>query len=193
MGLERLSGFGFEVDNSQLIKALNDFAQTIVVPYMRDLTKKKAYDKGGIYQSIRSEVVEGGGNTGIGAGDYAINIVIDEPGSNYIDFVEKGVRGSESGAKAPSSPYRFGTGSGPRGGLTRSITEWSQRKGLYEYRFGIIKNIYRYGLKARPILDPTFDYAQKLIETSYEQRLEQGFSDDMNKIIDNLITEINNN
>ena len=57
MGLERLSGFGFEVDNSQLIKALNDFAQTIVVPYMRDLTKKKAYDKGGIYQSIRSEVV----------------------------------------------------------------------------------------------------------------------------------------
>ena len=193
MGLDRLSGFGFQVDNSQTIKALNDFAQNIVVPYMRNLTKSKAYDKGGLYQSIRSEVVEGGGNTGIGAGEYSINIVIDDPGSSYFDFVDKGVKGTESSLKAPNSPYRFGTGTGPRGGLTRSITEWSQRKGLYKYRFGIIKNIYKYGLKTRPILDPTFDYAQKLIETSYEERLEQGFADDMNLIIENLITEINNN
>tara|TARA_R110001632_G_scaffold93388_2_gene199036 strand:- start:541 stop:1122 length:582 start_codon:yes stop_codon:yes gene_type:complete len=193
MGLDRLSGFGFQVDNSQTIKALNDFAQNIVVPYMRNLTKSKAYDKGGLYQSIRSEVVEGGGNTGIGAGEYSINIVIDDPGSSYFNFVDKGVKGTESSLKAPNSPYRFGTGTGPRGGLTRSITEWSQRKGLYKYRFGIIKNIYKYGLKTRPILDPTFDYAQKLIETSYEERLEQGFADDMNLIIENLITEINNN
>lgn len=193
MGLDRLSGFGFQVDNSQTIKALNDFAQNIVVPYMRNLTKSKAYDKGGLYQSIRSEVVEGGGNTGIGAGEYSINIVIDDPGASYFDFVDKGVKGTESSLKAPNSPYRFGTGTGPRGGLTRSITEWSQRKGLYKYRFGIIKNIYKYGLKTRPILDPTFDYAQKLIETSYEERLEQGFADDMNLIIENLITEINNN
>ena len=193
MGLDRLSGFGSQVDNSQTIKALNDFAQNIVVPYMRNLTKSKAYDKGGLYQSIRSEVVEGGGNTGIGAGEYSINIVIDDPGASYFDFVDKGVKGTESSLKAPNSPYRFGTGTGPRGGLTRSITEWSQRKGLYKYRFGIIKNIYKYGLKTRPILDPTFDYAQKLIETSYEERLEQGFADDMNLIIENLITEINNN
>tara|TARA_B110000285_G_scaffold38661_1_gene41914 strand:- start:351 stop:932 length:582 start_codon:yes stop_codon:yes gene_type:complete len=193
MGLDRLSGFGFQVDNSQTIKALNDFAQNIVVPYMRNLTKSKAYDKGGLYQSIRSEVVQGGGNTGIGAGEYSINIVIDDPGASYFNFVDKGVKGTESSLKAPNSPYRFGTGTGPRGGLTRSITEWSQRKGLYKYRFGIIKNIYKYGLKTRPILDPTFDYAQKLIETSYEERLEQGFADDMNLIIENLITEINNN
>lgn len=192
MGLERLAGFGFEVDNSQTIKVLNDFAQNIVVPYMRKLTREKAYDKGGIFQSIRSEVVKDGGNTGISAGEYSINIIIDEPGSDYFDFVEKGVRGTQSSAKAPTSPYRFGTGSGPKGGLTRSISEWSARKGLYEYRFGIIKNIYKYGLKARPILDPTYDYVNQLVNSTFEQRMEQGFADDMNRIIENFVNEIEN-
>jgi hypothetical protein len=190
MGLERLSGFGFQVDNSQTIKVLNDFAQNVVVPYMRKVAREKAYDKGGIFQSIRSEVVKGTGNVGISAGEYAINIIIDEPGSNYIDFVEKGVRGKESSAKAPNSPYRFGSGTGQRGGLTRAITEWSSRKGLYEFRFGIIKNIYKFGLKSRPILDPTFDYVNQLVNSTFAERMEQGFEDDINNMIENFINEI---
>ena len=193
MAVQRLSGFGFNVGNSEVIKALNDFAQNIIIPHMRKLIKEKAYDKGGLYQSIRAEVVEGGGNSGVGAGGYAINIVIDDPGATYLDFIEQGVKGTESAAKAPSSPYSFGTGSGPRGGLTQAITLWSQRKGLYEYRFGIIKNIYKFGLKSRPILNPTFDYANQVLNSSFEQRLEQGFSDDMNRIIDKLIEQQNLN
>lgn len=193
MALQRLSGFGFNVGNSEVIKALNDFAQTIIIPHMRDLVKQKAYDTGGIFQSIRAEVVEGEGNTGIGTGGYTINIVIDEPGSKYLDFVEQGVKGIQNTKAPPTSPYSFGTGSGPRGGLTRSISAWSARKGLYEYRFAIIKNIYKFGLKARPILSPTFDYANQILNSTYEQRLEQGFSEDIEKIIDNLITQIEQN
>lgn len=193
MAVQRLSGFGFNVGNSEVIKALNDFAQNVIIPHMRKLVKEKAYDTGGIYQSIRAEVVEDAGNTGIGAGGYSINIVIDDPGAKYLDFVEQGVKGIENRKAPPTSPYSFGTGSGPRGGLTRSITAWSQRKGLYEYRFGIIKNIYKYGLKARPILSPTFDYANQVLNSSYEQRLEQGFSDDINRMIDKLIEQQNLN
>jgi len=192
MSLGRLGGFGFDTGDSSTLKAVNTFAQTIMVPYMRDLAKTKAFDTGGIYQSIRAEVAKTGDpNSGLSAGEYGINIVIDDPASSYFDFVDKGVKGVQNTKAPASSPYQFGRNSGPRGGLTRSITQWSQRKGLYQYRFGIIKNIYKFGLKARPMLDPTFDYAQRLIETSYEDRLEQGFAEDINKIIDDFIASQN--
>ena len=199
MAVQRLSGFGFNVGNSETIKAVNDFAQNIIVPHMRKLIKEKAYDKGGLYQSVRAEVVEGGGNSGIGAGGYEINIIIDDPAAEYLDFIEQGVRGKISSAKAPSSPYQFkgrqmSNGNyGPRGGLIRAISEWADRKGVGQYKFQIAWNVFRFGLSSRPILNPTFDYANQVLNSSYEQRLEQGFSDDMNRIIDKLIEQQNLN
>ena len=36
--------------------------------------------------------------------------------ADYGKFKDRGVRGKSSSAKAPNSPYRFGTGSGKKGG-----------------------------------------------------------------------------
>ena len=49
---------------------------------------------------------------------------------DYWKFVDKGVKGKTSSAKAPNSPYQFGSGTGKKGGLRNSIDKWVVRKGL---------------------------------------------------------------
>jgi hypothetical protein len=78
----------------------------------------------------------------------------------YGNFVDKGVRGKSSSAKAPNSPYRYGTGSGKKGGLTKGINEWVKRRGIQfrdrksgrylSYKstsFLIARSIYQKGVK----------------------------------------------
>jgi hypothetical protein len=50
----------------------------------------------------------------------------------YADFVDQGVKGKDSSAKAPSSPYRFGSGSHKGTGkqFEESINDWIRRRGL---------------------------------------------------------------
>jgi len=47
---------------------------------------------------------------------------------DYGEFVDKGVKGVSSSAKAPKSPFKFGTGTGKKGGLTKGIDGWVRRK-----------------------------------------------------------------
>ena len=42
----------------------------------------------------------------------------------YGLFQDKGVRGKSSSTKAPQSPYKFGSGTGKKGGLTKGIDKW---------------------------------------------------------------------
>lgn len=189
MDVSRLSGFGFEIENSQLAESLGDFAQTIVIPYMRKQIKEKAYDTGEYFRSIRAEVVDDPDS------DYVIQIVVDEPASSYFDFIEKGVRGSVSSTLAPNSPYQFGTGTGRPGGLTEAITKWTKRKGIdKKYIFPIVRNIYKFGLKPRPIfggVDGVEQYAQDVIDIYANNDILEAFDDDMNAIVDNLINQLN--
>lgn len=46
----------------------------------------------------------------------------------YGMFQDQGVKGKTSAVKAPNSPFRFGSGTGKKGGLTKSIDEYVQRK-----------------------------------------------------------------
>ena len=46
----------------------------------------------------------------------------------YGIFQDKGVRGKFSSAKAPNSPFKFGSGTGKKGGLTTGIENWVTRK-----------------------------------------------------------------
>ena len=42
----------------------------------------------------------------------------------YGQFQDKGVKGKFSSLKAPNSPFKFGSGTGQKGGLTRGIEKW---------------------------------------------------------------------
>ena len=80
---------------------------------------------------------------------------------DYGTFQDLGVKGKTSSSKAPSSPYRFGSGSGKKGGLTKGIDKWVRRKGI-QFRnkksgrfltydstaFIISRSIYQTGIKA---------------------------------------------
>ena len=41
---------------------------------------------------------------------------------------DKGIRGKNSSAKAPNSPYKFGVGTGMKGGLTNAINKWVKQR-----------------------------------------------------------------
>ena len=47
---------------------------------------------------------------------------------DYASFVDKGVKGKTSSFRAPNSPFKFGSGTGKKGGLTDGVTGWVQRK-----------------------------------------------------------------
>jgi hypothetical protein len=50
--------------------------------------------------------------------------------ANYGAFVDKGVKGKTSSNKAPNSPFKFGSGTGRKGGLTQGILKWVKQKGF---------------------------------------------------------------
>jgi hypothetical protein len=50
--------------------------------------------------------------------------------NDYGTFVDLGVKGKTSSNRAPNSPYKFGSGTGRKGGLTQGINKWVKQKGF---------------------------------------------------------------
>jgi hypothetical protein len=96
---------------------LDKFGKFIVQQSRSNLTKAGKKDKGNLYKSISYEAKENKNSF-----EFSISM---EP---YGTFVDKGVKGVKSSSKAPNSPYKFGTGSGRKGGLTEGINGWVKRK-----------------------------------------------------------------
>jgi hypothetical protein len=49
---------------------------------------------------------------------------------DYGAYQDKGVKGKFKSNKAPDSPYKFGSGTGRKGGLTDGIEKWVKTKGI---------------------------------------------------------------
>lgn len=94
----------------------------------------------------------------------------------YGQYQDKGVRGKEaSPINASQSPFRFGSGTGKKGGLTESINKWVKAR-RFQFRdkkgkfmsydstaFLISRSIYRKGIPARFFYSKPFGIAfQKL-------------------------------
>ena len=88
----------------------------------------------------------------------------------YAKFVDKGVRGSKSSAKAPNSPYKYTTKQPPSG----VIDKWAVRKGIQGVRdkkgrfiprkslvFSIARNIKLYGVKPSNFFTDAFNVAYR--------------------------------
>lgn len=98
---------------------LDAFGKYVVKQSRANLTRKKKKDTGDLYKSI----------------DYDLFVSKTEASfslsfkmADYGDFIDKGVKGVASSTKAPNSPYKFGTGSGKKGGLTEGVDKWVSRK-----------------------------------------------------------------
>jgi len=89
----------------------------------------------------------------------------------YGAYNDKGVKGKKSSSKAPNSPFRFGSGTGRKGGLTRAISKWVRSKGIRgrdkkgrfitnkSLTFLISRSIYMNGMKPSLFFTKPFEKA----------------------------------
>jgi hypothetical protein len=94
-------------------KTLDSFIKYLVTQSKANLTRGKSNVSKGLYNSIKGGVV-------VRENSFEAYFEMEK----YGEFQDKGVKGKSSSLKAPRSPYRFGTGTGQKGGLTKGIKSW---------------------------------------------------------------------
>lgn len=84
-----------------------------------NLSKKDKKDTSNLYDSIGYEVK-------VSKNSFQLSFTMED----YGKFIDKGVKGKTSSSKAPNSPFKFGSKTGKKGGLTDGIFGWVTRKRL---------------------------------------------------------------
>ena len=96
---------------------LKKFGNYVVKQSRTNLTKTKKSDTKGLYNSIGFE-------SKVSANSFELSFTMSDHGK----FVDKGVKGFSDDKRAPKSPFKFGTGTGKKGGLTSGVDGWVKRK-----------------------------------------------------------------
>jgi len=144
-------------------KTLEKFRDYVIQQSRSNLTKDGHNDTKRLYSEIKGEVIVSPNSFQLG---------FDIP--MYGQFQDKGVKGKFSSMKAPNSPFKFGSGTGQKGGLTKSIESWVQRKG-FQFRdkqsgkfmsykntaFLISRSIYTKGLRPSLFFTKPFEAGYK--------------------------------
>lgn len=136
-------------EKAEIYKALDRFVKHVTSRAKANLTNGDRNVSKRLYNSIKGEVTINSERT-------TVKFFMEK----YGDFQDQGVKGKNSSAKAPNSPFKFGSGRGKAGGLTDSIQKWvearrfqfkDRKTGKFmSYRataFLITRSIYSKGLK----------------------------------------------
>jgi len=161
-------------EKAEIYKALDRFVKHVTSRAKANLTNGDRNVSKRLYNSIKGEVTINSERT-------TVKFFMDK----YGDFQDQGVKGKNSSAKAPNSPFKFGSGRGKAGGLTQSIQKWvearrfqfkDRKSGKFmSYRataFLITRSIYSKGLK--PTLFFTKPYQAALKNLPQELAKEYG-------------------
>lgn len=98
---------------------IKKFRSYVIQQARSNLTKGGKNVSSKLYNSIDSEVLKENNYT-------LINFSMEDYGA----YQDQGVRGKSKSAKAPNSPFKFGSGSGREGGLTEGINKWVKNRGI---------------------------------------------------------------
>lgn len=145
----------------EIEKALQKFSKYVVSQSKANLTRKKKNVNGNLHKSIKGEVSANQNSIGV-------NFEMED----YGTFQDLGVQGKTPNNKAPNSPYRFGSGSGQSGGLTKGINDWVRAK-RFQFRdnntgrfmsyeqtaFLITRSVYNKGIEASRFFSTPFEKA----------------------------------
>jgi len=161
-------------EKAEIYKALDRFVKHVTSRAKANLTNGDRNVSKRLYNSIKGEVTINSERT-------TVKFFMEK----YGDFQDQGVKGKNSSAKAPNSPFKFGSGRGKAGGLTQSIQKWvearrfqfkDRKSGKFmSYRataFLITRSIYSKGLK--PTLFFTKPYQAALKNLPQELAKEYG-------------------
>lgn len=96
---------------------LNAFAKYVIQQSRSNLSKQGKNVDRKLYNSLDKEIE-------VGANSFRMAFLMED----YGQFQDKGVKGKTSSTKAPNSPYKFGSGTGKKGGLTEGISKWVRQK-----------------------------------------------------------------
>ena len=156
-----------------VVDELNNFGKYVQQQAKSNLSKKKKKDTSKLYNGINYKTTE--------TKDGAVLTFDFKDANDYWEFVDKGVKGFSSSAKAPTSPFKFGTGTGKKGGLTSGVNGWVTRKRIQfkdrksgqflSYKstaFLIMRSIWNKGLATTNFFTKPFEQAfQRLPEDIY--------------------------
>lgn len=164
---------------------LDKFGKYVVQQSRSDLTRKGKKDTGDLYKSLGYDLFVSKTES-----SFSLSFKM----SDYGQFIDKGVKGVSSSAKAPKSPYKFGTGTGVKGGLTNGIDRWVSRKRIqfqdrksgkfmsYKQTAYLIRNsIWNKGIETTNFFTDPFERAFK--------RLPDDLVESFGLEIDNLFTK----
>ena len=167
-----------------LQEELNKFAKYVIQQSRSNLSKSGKNVSKELYNSLgyNVEVTDKGAELGFSM-------------EQYGEFQDKGVRGKSSSAKAPNSPFRFGSGTGKKGGLTNSINKWVKRRGIQfkdrksgrflSYQstaFLISRSIYQKGIKPSLFFTKPFVAAFKRLPDELIEAYSIGLEKDLIKL-----------
>ena len=96
---------------------LSKFGKYMVTQSRANLTRKDKNVKKTLYNSLAYSVVTN-------KRSFSFSFLMED----YGKFQDLGVKGATSSQKASNSPYRFGSGTGKKGGLTSGIRDWVNTK-----------------------------------------------------------------
>ena len=148
---------------SNVEKELKNFAKYVVTKARINLRGSDKNSSGKLAKSLDS-------NVKVSKNSFELSFLMEE----YGVFQDKGVRGKSSSAKAPNSPFKFGSGTGKKGGLSEGINKWVKRK-RFQFRdkksgrflsydstaFLISRSIYQKGIAPSLFFTKPFEKAFK--------------------------------
>ena len=148
-------------NKEQTYRYLNSFAKYVIQQSRSNLSKSGKSNTKALYNSLDSEIE-------VGANSFRLAFL----STDYAEFVDKGVKGKTSSNRAPNSPFRFGTGSGKKGGLSEGILKWVKQKRIQfkdkksgkflSYQstsFLIVRSVYHKGIKPSLFFTKPFEKA----------------------------------
>ena len=151
---------------SNVEKELKNFAKYVVTKARMNLRSSDKNSSGELAKSLDSDIK-------VSKNSFQLSFMMED----YGVFQDKGVRGKSSSAKAPNSPFKFGSGTGKKGGLSEGINKWVKRK-RFQFRdrksgkflsydstaFLISRSIYHKGIAPSLFFTKPFEKAFKNLD-----------------------------
>lgn len=178
---------GEEYDLEALDKEVRKFKRAVVRAARLNLSKMGKNATGNLSKRITVKVE---------INDFNITITPDAGKSTYWNFVDQGVQGVKTNRKAPESPFKFGTETGPKGKLVPAIDRWTVVKPVMDVRDAkgrfiprkrlvrtIARNVYLHGLE-------TTYFVSEPLQAQWAKRektMMAALADDIATIIDDIV------
>lgn len=116
----------------------------------------------------------------------------------YWEYVDLGVQGFLTNRKAPDSPFKFGTGTGPKGKLVPAIDRWTIVKPVMDVRDAkgkfiprkslvrmIARSVYLHGLKTTHFISDPMSTKWD----NYADRITEALAKDLEQVYDKVLPD----